>query len=216
MLQTLEGNREQEKAGQVKIDSIAVCGSHPATVAKAPFDKPNWLMYVCSPHNIEHRTLPRVSAWFEIHLPIQDRSRSYHYLRALEDLDCPVYMRVRGIPEGLNPQQLAECKEQQRLDILNVKRFRNAVIYPEKEMKEKFGPFCFTSTIAFMMAKAIVDCEKNGYKNIGLFGIMQASPGEYQYQRPGIQALIWEATKRGINVYAPEESGLFEPPAEAF
>ena len=47
-------------------------------------------------------------------------------------------------------------------------------------------------------------------------GIMQASPNEYAYQRPGIQNLIWEATKLGIRVIAPDVSKLFVPPKEIF
>jgi hypothetical protein len=45
---------------------------------------------------------------------------------------------------------------------------------------------------------------------------MQASPTEYAYQRPGIQFMILEAIRRGINVTAPRESGLFNPPKEDF
>ena len=94
--------------------------------------------------------------------------------------------------------------------------FPGAKPYPEKELKALFGPFCFTSSIAFMLAKAIVDCEGMGIPQIGLWGIMQASPNEYAYQRPGIQALIWEAAKRKIKVLAPDISQLFEPPPEGF
>lgn len=173
-------------------DGIAVLGSHPATVMKAPFDK-NWLIYACSPHNYEHRQLPRFDEWFEVHIPIADKTRAYPYLKFLETVPL-VWMRDKN----------------------SIAYFKGGRPYPEKEAKERFGPFTFTSSIAFILAKAIVDCEKMGIKQIGLWGIMQASENEYMCQRPGIQNLIWEATKLGIDVHAPAESKLFEPPPEIF
>jgi hypothetical protein len=180
-------------AAPVKINGIAVLGSHPATVAMAPFDQPDWLIYACSPHNFEHRQLPRFDAWFEVHIPVQDRTRAYNYLKYLETLPL-VYMRDKAAMHN----------------------FPGAKAYPEDELKAEFGPFTFTSSIAFMLAMAIKECERLGAKQIGLFGIMQASPTEYTYQRPGIQNLIWEATKRGIKVVAPDISKLFDPPPEEF
>jgi hypothetical protein len=153
----------------------------------------DWLIWSCSPHNVEHRELPRKDEWFEIHKPIADATRAYPYLRYLEGLP-KVWMRDKEA----------------------IGLFPGAQEYPEKEMKQRFGPYCFTSSIAFIMAKAIVTCEREKIPNIGLWGIMQASETEYTYQRPGIQNLIWEATKAGINVMAPLESNLFHLPAERF
>ena len=173
-------------------EGIAILGSHPATVNLAPFDA-DWLIYACSPHNFEVRQLPRWDEWFEVHIPFADRTRAYPYLKFVESLPL-VWMRDKAAMEFVP----------------------GAKLYPEAEMKAEFGPFTFTSSIAFMLAKAIKDCEAQDIKNIGLFGIMQASPNEYTYQRPGIQNLIWEATRRGIRVLAPDVSNLFEPPAEDF
>src|SRR3990167_8287172 len=177
---------------QLTAEGIAVLGSHPATVSQAPFDKP-WLIYACSQHNFEMRQLPRWDAWFEVHTPLADRTRAYPYLKFLETVPL-VWMR----------------------DKQSIGHFPGARLYPEEEMKNEFGPFTFTSSIAFQIAMAIKDCEKYGIKQIGLWGIMQASPNEYAYQRPGIQALIWEAKKRGIKVLAPKASRLFDPPPEDF
>src|SRR3989338_2707635 len=95
-------------------EGIAVLGSHPATVEQAPFDKP-WLIYACSPHNFEVRQLPRFDEWFEVHIPIADRSRSYPYLKFLETVPL-VWMR----------------------DQASLPYFKGGRSYPEKEMKEKF------------------------------------------------------------------------------
>ena len=183
---------EKKKAGGKIPSGIAILGSHPATVDQAPYDE-DWLIYTCSPHNIEQRELPRFDEWFEIHLPMQDATRSYRYLRALEDVPL-VWMR----------------------DKENMASFKGAKLYPEEELKEEFCPYMFTSSIAFIQAKAIKDCERLGIKQMGLWGIMQASPNEYAYQRPGIQYFIWEAAERGIKVLAPEASKLFDPPKEIF
>lgn len=178
----------------LNLGGIAVLGSHPRTVMLAPFDDLKWKIYACSPHNVEHRTLPRVDEWFEVHKPIQDKTRSYRYLRALESMGCPVWMR----------------------DKENMGCFPNAQEYDEHRLKSIFGPFTFTSSIAFMLAKAIDDCTKLNLTQIGIWGVMQQSETEYAYQRPGIQNLIWRAVERGITVYAPEESRLFEPMPEIF
>jgi hypothetical protein len=180
-------------AAPVKVTGIAILGSHPATVEMAPFDQPDWLIYACSPHNFEKRRLPRFDAWFEVHIPVADSTRAYPYLKYLETLPL-VWMRDKAA----------------------MGHFPGAKPYPEDELKAEFGPFTFTSSIAFMLAMAIKDCERLGAKQIALFGIMQASPNEYAYQRPGIQNLIWEATRRGIKVVAPDISKLFEPPPEEF
>lgn len=203
-------------------DGIAVLGSHPATVLKAPFDDPKWLIYACSPHNLAYAYnvnqarmwyegaapqegthqrlrylnggkrpdggLYRVDQWFEVHVPLADETRPYAYLRELEKLDT-VWMRD---PEGLS-------------------MVRGARLYPERELTKRFGPFFWTSSIAFMLAKAIADAETAGVKRIGIWGVMQASEGEYMYQRPGVQYWIQRADELGIEVIAPEESALFEP-----
>lgn len=173
-------------------EGIAILGSHPATVEMAPFDS-GWRIYACSPHNFEMRRLPRFDAWFEVHATLSDATRAYPYLKYLETLPL-VWMR----------------------DKTAMPYIKGARPYPEEEMKAIFGAHPFTSSIAYMMAMAIVECEREGIDKLGLFGIMQASPNEYTYQRPGIQALIWEARKRDIDVYAPDISRLFEPPPEDF
>lgn len=188
-------------------EGIAILGSHPATVGIAPFGDPRWLIYACSPHNFEKRTLPRFDEWFEIHRPVADKTRAYPYLKYLETLPL-VWMRDK---EAMG-------------------HFPGAREYPDQEMIDRFGPFKFTSSIALMQMRAIVECErlhaegKMPEPKIALFGIMQASPGEYTYQRPTIQELAWEASKPErdklglprIRMIAPDVSHLFDPPPEDF
>lgn len=174
-----------------KYKGIAILGSHPATVEMAPFDDEGWLIYACSPHNFEHRKLPRFDKWFELHKPIADATRAYPYLRWLETIEKPLIMR----------------------DEEAVHLFPTGELLDEKPLKDEFGPFKFTSSIAYMMARAIFDARELDIKGLSLWGIMQASENEYTYQRPGIQNLIWDAEKHfGMEVYAPDVSRLFEEP----
>src|SRR3990167_2230466 len=113
---------------------IAILGSHPETKLLAPFDD-DWLIYACSPHNYSHGRLPRVDQWFELHVPIAHPTRSYPYLRWLEDQEFPVWMRDRE----------------------SIPLFPRAKEYPEQELKDRFGPYIFTSSIAYIQAKAIID-----------------------------------------------------------
>lgn len=196
------------------LKGIAVCGSNPHTKMQAPFDDKGWLIYSCSPDNTPHglnpgncSPLPRVDQAFEIHNPVFDRTRPYAYLDWLKNIPV-VWMR----------DQIA-----MQMTINGTPLFPTARPYPEKEMKARFGVFTFTSTIAFMMAKAIVDCEALRAKGlmpetpqIGLWGILQMSKPEYMEQRQGTQNMIHEATKSGIKVLASSKSLLFEPPPETF
>lgn len=200
--------------GQAVIDKpkytgIAVLGSHPDTVQQAPFDDPEWLVYACSPHNLDIDAMDgrdpnarhlaggtrfggkgnyRVDEWFEVHMPLEDESRPYSYCKALESLPL-VWM----------------------MDPKAARWIKGARQFPFKELAERFGGFFWTSSIAFILAKAILDCEKLGIRRIGIWGVMQASENEYMYQRPGIQYWVQRATDLGIEVMAPRESQLFEP-----
>ncbi len=165
---------------------IAVLGSHPTTKYQAPFDNPDWKIWACSPHNFEHGELPRVDEWFEVHQPAfceNTRTKPYHdYVRSLK---IPVW--ARDMTEHPKAQE-----------------------YPEQEMKEKYGPHHFTSSIAYIMAKAIDEKPEA----IGLWGIIQASENEFTYQKPGIHHMFWEAHKAGIDIVVPEVSGLFDIPVD--
>lgn len=186
----------EASASPSSLKNIAILGSHPQTVMMAPFDDKDWLIYACSPHNFEMRTLPRIDQWFETHVPIQDATRSFRYLNYLKE----------GLPDGVP----VWMRDEEHIGL-----FKNAKQYPEEKMKQRFCPYMFTSSIALMLASAIVDIEEGrAAPCIGIFGVMQASPGEYAYQRPGIQYFIWEAARRGYDVIAPDISRLFEPPEE--
>jgi hypothetical protein len=162
---------------------VAILGSQPTTKLQAPFFDEDWKIWACSPHNYEHGLLPRVDEWFEVHKPaLCKTTRRKPYQDYVKSLTGKIPVWVRDKREHPDAQD-----------------------YPEKEMKERFGPFCFTSSIAYIMAKAIAEKPEE----IGMWGIMQASENEYAYQRPGIQSLFKMAHDEGIHVTVPEVSRLF-------
>ncbi len=173
---------------------IAILGSHPATKRQAPFENPDWKIWACSPHNFEHGILPRVDEWFEVHQPAlckKTRTKPYQdYVRGMIG-KIPVWVRDKN-------------------------EHPDALDYPEKELKARFGPFNFTSSIAYIMAKAIADIvdartDEDSDDEIGLWGIMQASENEYTYQKPGLQNFFQIAHDAGITSTVPEISRLFAP-----
>ncbi len=195
------------------IAGIAICGSNPATKHTAPFGDPSWLIYSCSPDNSPYGNpqncgvLPRVDHQFEVHAPLEDPSRSAAYLCWVAQQPL-VWMRdARALQSGV---------------------FKGARQYPEEKlfgtwtrMKDGSvvptgdGEFCaqmFTSSIAYMLAKAIIDAVEHSIPAIGLYGILQSEQEEYKSQRPGTQYMLWEARKRGIKVLVAPESKLLEGP----
>lgn len=186
---------------------IAVLGSHPKTKMQAPFDDDSWSIWACSPHNYRHPEwgkifgdnlpegfpdgrLPRVDEWFEVHEPAGHVTRPPDYLDYVRELsaDIPVWMRDRTN----HPQAHA---------------------YPDEEMKRMFSPFAFTSSIAYIWAKAIHAAPQA----IGMWGVMQASKTEHEQQRDGIRYFMWEAHRRGIEIVLPEEaSHLFDMPGNSW
>ena len=171
-----------------KYKNIAVLGSHPVTKMQAPFADPDWTIWACSPHNFEKERLPRVDEWFEVHVPAGDKETAVKLEEwmnrfapagevgkiKLHPEHGPLVLR----PPTRSPEYLAFVRElttQMPVWMRDREGFPDAKQYPEKEMKARFSPFHFTSSIAFILAKAIVEKPKS----IGLWGIMQASPNEY-------------------------------------
>jgi len=222
MLDTIE--KQDETGGEIAVPAIvrgrlrgiALLGSHPATKKLAPYGDDGYLIYACSPDNSPYglspdaSAPPRVDSWYEIHVPAFDRTRPYEYLDWLRNIPV-VWMRDRIAMSFRAPD--------------GSPLFPTARLYPEREMKQQFNCFAFTSTISFMCAKAITDIDemvKEGRMGgseppqLGLWGILQSSKVEYIKQRQGTQYFLWEATKRGIKVLVAQESRLFEPPPEDF
>jgi hypothetical protein len=164
---------------------IAIIGTAPSSRMLAPFNDPSWTIWACSAGN--QNSLPRVDCWFEIHANLLWPEHEHFgrpYLDWLNQQSFPIFMQ----DNSLVPRAQA---------------------FPRDELIREFGPWFFTSSFAWMMAKAI----KDGAKEIGLWGVDMASRDEYILQRGGGHFFIREAMQRGITVHVPKESDLAQPPA---
>lgn len=163
---------------------IALIGTAPSSRMLAPFNDPSWEIWACSPGNMN--TLPRVSAWFELHgnlLWPECRSYGEPYIEWLKRLTIPLYMQNQSFVP-------------------------NALTFPKDEMVKEFGKDFFTSSFTWMMALAIT----KGANEIALYGIDMASRDEYILQRPGFFFFRHVAQQRGIKVSAPNESDIMQAP----
>lgn len=161
---------------------IALCGSAPSSVALTPFDDPSWEIWACSPGSYPH--LKRCDMFFELHRWEPKESWfSTDYISFLKGLSVPVQMF------DVQPD------------------IPGAVLYPAEDMMREFGPYFFTSSLAWMAALAIM----SGADAIGFWGVDMSAQEEWEGQRGGCQYFIQRARERGIAVIAPHESDLLRP-----
>ena len=173
----IEAPKEEPKPTR----KIAVLGSAVSSVGLAPFGDPSWEIWACSPAN---KPIPRADVWFELHNPeVKKREGLSEYLEWLKHRPFKLFM------QAVHPD------------------YPNSAEYPLKAVIEKWGPFWWTSQIAFMMALAILQKPEA----IGLYGIDMAANSEYNQQRLACQFFIREILNEGIKLVVPPESDLLEP-----
>jgi hypothetical protein len=183
------------KLGPDGFDKIAIIGSAPSSVRLAPYTDPTWAIWGCSPGAYGEIPPGRSDVFFEIHRwepaapgqpnnPANKPWFSPEYVRFLEQHPGTVYMAEQ------------------------VPTVRNCVVYPFAEMEAEFGPYFWTSSLAYMLALAI----KLRPRAIGLWGVDMAAHSEYAFQRPGCQNFIGIAASLGIKIVVPLESDLLQPP----
>jgi len=162
---------------------IALIGAAPSSVNLAPYESDEWTIWGCS--GSVYPVARRTDAWFEVHLYDPGGPRfGEGYSKFLANYPGTVWM-MKKHPAVPNSEDL-----------------------PVDELIEKYGPYVFTSTIAWMFAMAI----EMGATTIGLWGIDMAAQGEYGYQRSALQFLAQIAKNKGISVGVPPQSDLFRPP----
>jgi len=106
----------------------------------------------------------------------------YDYLRKLQALDIPVYMRA---PCELVP---------------------NAVIYPIRDMLAQWGDY-FTNTISYMLALGL---SEGHYEEIHVYGVDMAVDTEYFWQRPSCEYFLGIARGIGVKIVLPDECDLLK------
>ncbi len=159
---------------------IAVLGSAVSSVRLAPFDDPTWEIWACSPAN---KSLPRCDVWFELHNP---------------------EVKVR---EGLT--EWLDWLKQQPIVYLQkaYSDYKGGRELPLQALLQNWGPFWWTSQLAYMLAMAI----EQKPKVIGIYGVDMAANSEYNQQRLGCQYFIQHIVRNtDIELVVPPESDILE------
>ena len=164
---------------------IVLLGTAPSSMRLAPFGNPEWEIWSCSPgtYGLGAQGV-QFAKFFELHRwePGQPWF-SEGYVDFLQKLPCPVIMSA-PVPSVPNCQ------------VLDV-----------GGLVEKYGPYFFTSSLAWMCAMAIEEQPDA----IAFYGVDMATTTEYHDQRMGCQFFAQEAARRGIEVGVPPESDLLRP-----
>lgn len=172
---------------------IALIGSAPSSIRLAPYGSKDWQIWGCSPG--VYGIAPRMDVWFELHRYEPGQPwLSPEYCQWMAKFPGPVFMNE---PRPEIP---------------------NCVVLPWKPLVDKYGPYFFTSSLAWMFAMAIEAIledretrEGNVQDSIGLWGVDMAATDEYGYQRAGCQFFAMLARSNGIEVGVPLESDLLRP-----
>lgn len=162
---------------------IALVGSAPSSVHLAPYGNPEWEVWACSP-GAWPVAGPTAKKWFELHRwePGQPWM-SVEYCEFLNNFGGEV----------ITVGHIESIKHNKTLDV--------------EYLVDKYGPYFFTSSLAWMFAMAIDE----GATSIGLWGVDMAATEEYGFQRAGCQYFGQLARQMGIEVGVPPESDLFRP-----
>lgn len=188
---------------------IALIGSAPSSVGLAPFSDPEWLIWGCSPG--AYPRCPRADVWFELHRwqpPVIGRA----------DLQVPWFTPEYCQWLALRPRvYMVEA----------VPEIPHSMALPFDALRNRYGDYFFSSSLAWMMAMAIetirelrdlplkdaatgeVQPEKH---SIGLWGVDMAADEEYRDQKLGCAFFIQIAMSLGIEVVLPPQSDLMRPP----
>lgn len=167
---------------------IAILGTVQSHRLLAPFQDPEWEIWVCSPGNA-YGAIPKVDRWFELHGVTdmkgpQSAEWAPNYFRWLNEQKFPVYMQE---PNDLCPQ---------------------ARVFPIRAWLKEFGKrgrINATSSIALMIGYAIMQRPQM----IGVWGVDMSDTSEaYTNQKSGCLNMLCTAEERGIEVSIPLESCL--------
>lgn len=162
---------------------IAIVGSAPSSIKQAPYQDPSWSVWGCSPGAYGVIPSGRSDVWWELH--VYEPGQQWF---------SPEYCQF------LNAHKKVMVAE-------HVPQIPNGKVLPVKELVAKYGPYFFTSSVAWMMAAAI----EMGATKIGLWGVDMAATEEYESQRAGLHYFAMIARQKGIEVGVPSTSDLFRP-----
>lgn len=191
------------KLGPDGYNRIAILGTAPSSMALAPFKDKSWSIWACSPGAFPICAANRSDVWFEPHrwqptepgLPFAPGTKPWF------SADFHTFLGAHAGPVFMSEVQTS---------------IQNSVRIPFEPLIAKYGPYFWTSTIAYMIAMAIEALAPRAQAGeevvIGLWGVDMSATEEWAYQRPGCQHFIGLAMSLGINVLLPQESDLMRPP----
>ena len=191
------------KLGPDGFNKICLLGTAPSTMALAPFKDPSWSIWACSPGAFPICAENRSDVWFEPHrwLPTEAGKPGAPGTRPWFSADFHTFLGKHKGPVFMSEVQPT---------------IPSSVRIPFEDLIAKYGPYFWTSTIAYMLAIAIDTLQDRARRGeevfIGMFGIDMSATEEYDYQRPGIQHFVGLAKSLNINVLLPRESDLMRPP----
>lgn len=185
---------------------IAVLGSAPSSIQKAPFGDMSWEIWACSPGAYPHCS--RVNEFYEVHR-----------------WEPGVVGKPATQKPWFSPEYVQWLKMQPRVWVADPDAMRdlpNAAMLPWQQLVDRYGHYVWTSSIAYMSAMAIdkvivarsqrpadsteTDC-------VGFFGVDMAANEElYSGQRSACQFFLQVLVGLKIDFYIPPESDLAVPP----
>jgi hypothetical protein len=181
-----EGVIEDRERAVVRVipprKKVAIVGFASNTMHLVPWQDPEWELWGLNQGAMNFQR--RADRWFEMHQPeFTEDVRDPQYLKWLyEAVGCPVYM------------------VETRKDV------PTSVRYPIEAAIKLTGRDYFTSSIAYMIALAILE----GFQEIAIYGVNLAIGGEYFHQKPNAEWWIGIAEGRGIKVYVPQAASLLK------
>lgn len=172
---------------------VAICGTAPASLDKAPWQHPEWEIWATSRL---YQQIPGNAwdCWFELHelekigrgwtcTEKEREQRREEHLDWLREQQRPIYVQEEyetEIPAG--------------------------VAFPKDQVLESVPYPYFTNSISWMIGLAIyqqVDV-------IGVYGVDMAQNSEFFYQRPSVEWLLGIAQGQGIETDIPDECDLLK------
>jgi hypothetical protein len=160
-------------------NSIAIVGTASSSYDKATLDWPGvdvWAVNSIHHHHPEHAKF--VDLWFELHHE-------------------PEILHAEWFKWAIEHQPRVMMQRPHR-------ELENSEAYPLAEVEKYFGHRYFTSSVAYMLALAIMQEPES----IGIYGIDMAEGTEYQHQRPCCEYFVGWARGAGIQVKIPKNSAL--------
>jgi hypothetical protein len=159
---------------------VCLIGTAPASMMLAPYDNPEWTIWTCSPGTIG---VPRSDRHFELH-------------------------RWEPSQTWFSPGYVEWCKQHPEIMLqAPVKDVKNGHVFGWQPLVNKYGPYFFTSSLAWMMAQAF----EEGFTKVALYGVDMAATTEYEMQRAGVQYFAMLGAAMGVEVGVPPESDVLRP-----